>query len=274
MQRLAGYCLTGSVREEVLIFFFGPGGNGKGTFIETLLYVMADYGVTIPMTTLVETRNPEHPTEIAKLCGARLAVASETKEGNYWDTGRIKALTGGDRLTGRFMRQDYFDFDPTHTLVVSSNARPSLAQVDDALRRRVQEVPFSQRFDNPDRTLKGRLRAEAEGILSWMVEGCLQWQEKGLDPPAEVVEASKENLVASDDLTRFMDDCCVRDLTTKTKSARFYQAWLKWCEARGRFAGSQRDFTKRMQEKWTEHESNAERGVLFLGLRVADDRDP
>jgi putative DNA primase/helicase len=229
--------------------------------------------VTIPMTTLVETRHPEHPTEIAKLCGARLAVASETKEGNYWDTGRIKALTGGDRLTGRFMRQDYFDFDPTHTLVVSSNNRPSLAQVDDALRRRVQEVPFRHRFDKPDLKMKERLKREAPDIIGWMVEGCLQWQEKGLDPPAEIRESSEENLTASDDLNQFVQDCCATSLTVKTASARFYRGWVKWCETRGRYAGPQRDFTRRMQEKWSQYE-NTDRGVVFLGLKIADERDP
>ena len=271
MQRLAGYCLTGSVREEVLIFLHGKGGNGKGTVIETLLYIMGDYGVTVPMTTLIETRYEEHPTEIAKLWGARLAVATETKEGNYWDTGRIKALTGGDQLSGRFMRQDFFDFDPTHKLVVSSNNRPNLAQVDDAMRRRVQEVPFLRKFDETeaDKKLKAGLREEAAGILGWMIEGCLEWQKQGLKPPVTIIEASRENIETADVLNQFIADCCVTSLTAKEPMRRFYAAWCKWCADRERPAGSSIDFTKRMVERWGYHEQDSSRHLYLVGLRVA-----
>jgi putative DNA primase/helicase len=274
VQRLAGYCLTGSVREEALFFLFGEGGTGKGSFIETLLYSIGDYGITVPMTTLVETRYPEHATEIAKLHGARLAVASETKEGDFWDTGRIRALTGGDRLSGRFMRQDHFDFYPTHKLVVSSNNRPNLAQVDDAMRRRMQEVPFNRSFtDNPDVMLKARLKEEAAGILGWMIEGCASWLSEGLKPPAAVVEASCQNLEAADVVNQFIDGCCVEDSTAKEPMPRFYGAWCKWCRDRERPAGSPRDFQKQMLKKWQYSVTDEGRHLYLVGLRVAREGD-
>jgi putative DNA primase/helicase len=133
MQRFMGYCLTGYTIEQVLAFLYGPGGNGKGVFTKTGSEIMGDYAVVAPIELLISSRHERHPTEIAKLRGARLVVASETQAGRSWDEVKLKQLTGSDKLTGRFMRQDFFDFTPTHKFLILGNHMPSLRNVDDAM---------------------------------------------------------------------------------------------------------------------------------------------
>ena len=107
LQRLFGYCLTGSTREETLHFFYGPGANGKTKVVEAVAGCMGDYAASTPMETFLASRFERHPTELAALCGARMVTAVETDEGRSWDEAKIKMLTGGDKVDARFMRQDF-----------------------------------------------------------------------------------------------------------------------------------------------------------------------
>jgi len=282
VQRIAGYCLTGSVREEKLFFLYGEGRNGKGTLIETLGYALGDYATTVPMATLLQVKHPEHPTEIAKLCGTHLAIAAETVDGARWNAARIKQLTGGDKLTGRFMRQDYFDFMPTHKLVVSSNQQPLLGRVDFAMASRLILIPFKQRFGQPDENLKERLRAEAPGILAWAVQGCLGYQAAGLAVPASVRAATDEYLREQDDLTLWLEECCVRknDPTGRQPTtSQLYASFRDWCERNGAVPGSAKMFMARLEEKGFKigDRSHGERrvhGVRLLGrAEEAEDRE-
>ena len=270
-QRIAGYLLTGSVREEKMFFLYGLGGNGKGTFIETLAYVLGAYSTTVAMSTLVMTQHSEHPTEIAKLCGTRLAVASETNEAARWNSARIKLLTGGDSLTGRFMRGDFFDFQPTHKLIVSSNRRPLLGRVDEAIARRTVMIPFERTFSVPDRTLKDRLRSEAPGILAWAVEGCLIWQRWGLHAPASVEAATVEYLHDQDDVQLFIDERCVEDSAARTSSTTLYNTWQDYCRTAGIHPGSKKDFTQRMMSKFSH--KLVQNLTHFEGVRLINDSD-
>ena len=143
LQRFAGYCLTGETREHKLLFIYGPGANGKGVFVNTLARVMGDYAISAPIEMFLASKHDRHPTEVARLKGARLVVAQETEKGRRWDETKLKVLTSSDRLSAHFMRQDYFDFDPTHKLLITGNHKPSLASVDEAMRRRLLLVPFT-----------------------------------------------------------------------------------------------------------------------------------
>ena len=274
VQRLLGYSLTGLTREELLVFFWGSGGNGKGTLIETVLYVVGDYGTTVPMTTLVQRRNPEHPTEIAKLQGRRLAVASETEDGDRWNAQKIKLLTGSDVLTGRFMRNDYFDFRPEFQLIVSSNDRPSFGKVDDAIRRRLVMVPFLATFDNVDVTRKQRLREQGAGILKWMIDGCLDYQKVGVAVPEKLKAATEGYLMQADDVLAFVDDCCVKDLAAKTTSRELYGAFCTWCADHGiQMIVSRRTFTDRMIANKFSGAPGTGNNFYFHGIRKARESD-
>ncbi len=142
-QRWCGYCLTGDIREHALVFCWGPGGNGKTVLLNTETAILGDYAQTAAMETFTASQYASHPTDLAMLCGARLVTAAETEEGRAWAETRIKQLTGGDPISARFMRQDFFTFKPTFKLMVIGNHEPALRNVDDAARRRFNVVPFT-----------------------------------------------------------------------------------------------------------------------------------
>ena len=165
LQRAVGYCLTGSVREHALFFAHGPGGNGKGVFLNTVAAILGDYATVASMDSFTATHTDRHPTDMAMLRGARLVTAQETEEGRRWAEARIKALTGGDPITARFMRQDFFTYQPQFKLFVAGNHKPSLRNIDDAIRRRLHLIPFTFKPARPDRDLPEKLKPEWPAIL-------------------------------------------------------------------------------------------------------------
>jgi putative DNA primase/helicase len=192
LQQWCGYCLTGITREHSLVFVHGGGGNGKGVFLNVVSNILNDYAVTAAMDTFTASRNDRHSTELAMLRGARLVTASETEEGRAWAEARIKQMTGGDPITARFMRQDFFTYKPNFKLTIIGNHKPVLRNVDDATRRRFLIVPFRHKPEKPDRELEQKLMAEAPAILQWMIEGCLDWQAKTLVKPQSVLDETNE----------------------------------------------------------------------------------
>ena len=151
LQRYIGYCCTGFTTEHVFVFAYGTGANGKSTFINTIARIFGDYATVADMSTFISSNVEHHPTDLAKLRGARLVVAQETQKGRRWDETKIKALTGGDKITARFMRQDFFDFVPTFKLFICGNHKPRLTSVDEAMRRRLLLVPFTVQIPPAER---------------------------------------------------------------------------------------------------------------------------
>ena len=145
LQQWCGYSLTGDTREHALIFIYGGGGNGKSVFLNTASYILKDYATMAAMDTFTASRGDKHPTDLAMLRGARLVTASETEEGKAWAEARIKSLTGGDAISARFMRQDFFEFKPAFKLCIIGNHKPVLQNVDDAARRRFNIIPFTRK---------------------------------------------------------------------------------------------------------------------------------
>ena len=142
LRRVAGYALSGQTTEHALFFAFGTGANGKSVFVNALAGILGDYHRTAPIEAFVASSGDRHPTELAGLRGARLVTAIETEEGRRWAEAKIKALTGGDRIAARFMRQDFFEFDPQFKLLIAGNHRPGLRSVDEFIRRRFHLIPF------------------------------------------------------------------------------------------------------------------------------------
>jgi putative DNA primase/helicase len=172
LQRWCGYCLTGDIREHALVFCYGPGGNGKTVMLNTISGILGDYAKTAAMETFVASQFEHHPTDLAMLCGARLVTAAETEEGRAWAETKIKQLTGGDPISARFMRQDFFTYRPHFKLMIIGNFEPALRNVDDAARRRFNVMPFTRKPPVVDKTLEDKLHSEWSGILRWMIEGC------------------------------------------------------------------------------------------------------
>ena len=192
LQRIAGYCLTGSTSEHALFFLYGTGSNGKSTFLNAITGVIGGYCRTAPIETFTASPSDRHPTDLAGLRGARLVTAVETEEGRRWAESKIKALTGGDKIAARFMRQDFFEYTPQFKLLIAGNHKPGLRSVDEAIRRRLHLIPFTITIPAEERDLglPDKLKAEAPGILNWMIDGCLQWQQIGLAPPKVVTDAT------------------------------------------------------------------------------------
>jgi P4 family phage/plasmid primase-like protien len=276
LQRWAGYCLTGSTREHKLVFLYGPGGNGKGVFVGTLTALLGDYAITAPMEMFLASKHDRHPTEIARLKGARLVVAQETEKGRRWDETKLKILTSSDRLSGHFMRQDFFDFDPTHKLMITGNHKPALSAVDEAMRRRLLLVPFSVAISPEERdpNLPAKLTAEYPAILRWMVDGCLEWQREGLGVPDRVQKASDAYFANQDVLEQWIEDCTV-DLRSNhaafTTTRTLFTSWKTWCEARNTPVGTERAFADNLSEKgYDPYRKQYGRGFKGLELRAHD----
>ena len=228
-----GYCLTGDTREHALLFGFGPGGNGKSVLLNTVAGIMGDYCRQAAMETFTASSGDKHPTDLAMLRGARMVCASETEEGRAWAETRIKALTGGDVIAARFMRQDFFEYRPQFKLVVIGNHKPVLRNVDEAARRRFNVVPFVHTPTKPDRDLEAKLRAEWPGILRWMIEGCLDWQKHGLVRPKVVKDATAEYFEAQDFFARWLNECAKLAPTLESKPAILLASFRDWCAANG-----------------------------------------
>ena len=155
-------------------------------------------------------RIDHHPIELAGLQGARLVVGSEVEGNSRWNESRIKSLTGGDPISARYMRQDFFTFIPQFTLVISGNQKPHLKNIDDAIRRRMHLIPFMNKPENVDTALSDKLKEEWPRILNWMIEGCLDWQSRGLLPPLVVLDATEEYFHQEDKLGNWIEECCVQ----------------------------------------------------------------
>lgn len=249
LQRVAGYCLTGITSEHVLFFLHGYGANGKSVFLNTLMGVWGDYAVVAQMETFVETHNDRHPTELAFLRGARLVIAQETEQGRRWAESKIKVLTGGDPITARFMRQDFFTFTPQFKLMIAGNHKPALTSVDEAIRRRIHLIPFTITIppDERDPQLADKLRAERAGILAWAVEGCLEWQRIGLAPPEAVRAATDEYLAEEDVFSSWIAECCATGKDHWEKFQVLWNGFKAWAERANERPGTRKAFAQTLK---------------------------
>jgi P4 family phage/plasmid primase-like protien len=245
LPQVVGYCLTGDVSEECLFFIHGPGGNGKGVFLRTIGAIMGDYATSAAMDTFTASKGDKHPTDLAKLAGARMVTASETEEGRAWAESRIKELTGNERpISARFMRQDFFEYVPQFKLLIVGNHRPIMNNVDDAMRRRFNMIPFTHKPTVKDSKLKEKLESEYPAILRWMIDGCLDWQKNGLMRPSSVLEATKDYFDSQDVFGQWVKECCQIDPGNKDlweKSSELYESWVRYCAGHGEESGKERD---------------------------------
>jgi putative DNA primase/helicase len=272
LRRVLGYTLTGLTREHALFFGYGTGANGKGVLLSTMAAILGDYHRTAAIETFTVSNNDRHPTDLAGLRGARLVTATETEEGRRWAESRIKTLTGGDMITARFMRQDFFDFQPAFKLFITGNHKPSLRSVDEAIRRRFHLIPFAVTIpeDERDPELVEKLKAERGGTLRWLIQGCLEWQAIGLRPPKAVLSATAAYLEAEDAIAAWLDEKCERDRNAWAASSTLFASWSAWANAASEFVGSQRKLTQALEARgFTAKNTNKARGML--GLRVISD---
>jgi putative DNA primase/helicase len=272
LQTMCGYALTGSTREQNLTFIWGKGGNGKGTFLNVLIGILADYCKSASMDTFTASTTEKHTTDIAMLTGARLVTASETQAGKRWDEQKVKALTGGDPITARFMRQDNFTYKPQFKLVFIGNHKPEIRDIDDAMRRRIQMVPFTVKPALVDNQLEEKLKSEWPAILAWMVDGCLKWQKTGLVLPAAVQALTTDYFSTEDALGRWLSECCTLGPGAST-AADLFASWREWASTNGEYPGSLKRLSSallaRGLEKWREPTTRRQ-GFLNITINRQD----
>lgn len=269
MQRAAGYALTGLTTEHKLLFLYGTGRNGKSVFLNVLFKLWGDYARKAAAETFLNSQNERHPTDVAGLNGARLVVGSELPRGKTWDESVIKDLTGGDKMTARFMRQDFFDFDPQLTLMIAGNTQPSFRGVDEAIRARVVLVPFTVTIppEKRDTRLTEKLMEEGPAILRWCIDGALEWQRTGLAVPHSVAAASAEYFDAEDTVGQFLGDETMPVVGHFETSLAIHQRFETWCMRQGLQAWTQTTLMKELRTRgFTDHKGRQGRGLKGLKL--------
>ena len=248
LQRVVGYCLTGVTSAHALFFLYGTGANGKSVFVNVITTILGDYAANAPMDTFMEARTDRHPTDLAGLRGARFVSSIETEQGRRWNESKVKAITGGDKVSARFMRQDFFEYVPQFKLVIAGNHKPSIRNVDEAMKRRLHLIPFTVTVppEKRDGKLTEKLLQERDGILAWAVEGCLAWQRGGLKQPACVLSATDEYFEAEDALGQWIDERCLLAKACREGVSELFADWREWAERAGEYVGSVKRFSESM----------------------------
>jgi len=253
VQKALGYSITGDTKEQVFFICWGSGSNGKSTLLSTIHRILGDYAKSVARDALLkrDKRGDNHPTAIADLVGCRFALLQETEEGKYLDASLVKALTGGDKIKARFMHRDYFEFFPEFKPWLCTNYKPIITDTTYALWRRLILIPFRAVFDEKKRDpeMPQKLWQEKEGILAWLIRGCLRWQKEGLNPPPVVREATKAYQTEMDIIQQWIEDCCVSDPHAVTPLADLYSSYQEWCKERDEEPISKRKFANRLTEK-------------------------
>jgi putative DNA primase/helicase len=251
LQRMTGYAMTGDTSEQCLCFMCGGGANGKSTFIGVIQTMLGDYARQAAPELLVSRGGDRHPTELADLFGARLVTSIEVDEGKRLAETLVKQMTGGDKMKARFMRQDFFEWVPTHKLFLAANHRPEIRGTDYAIWRRIHLVPFTVTIPESERDPKlgEKLRAELPGILNWAIAGCLDWQRNGLGVPQAVRDATEEYRQEQDVLADFLDEHCVIDAQAYAVAGILHKTYTTWCEGNGSKPLSPTAFGRRLTER-------------------------
>lgn len=251
IQRAIGYSLTGLTTEQVLFFLHGRGSNGKSTLIKIIMLLMGDYAQAADTKTFLVQKNESVRSDIARMVGKRFVAAVEAEGEKRLAEVLIKQLTGTDMITARFLYSEYFDFTPAFKIWLVANHKPVIQGTDNAIWRRICLIPFEVTIteDKKDQNLFEKLQSELSGILTWAVEGCLDWQKEGLKAPDEVKKATALYQEEMDIVGEFISECCVLGKEYKATPSTLYEAFRKWCESNGEVVESQKKFGGWLTEK-------------------------
>lgn len=277
IQRVVGYSMTASTKEQCMFIFYGHGRNGKSKFIDTINSIMGSYASTCPSSTFVLKQNPGIPNDVARLKGIRFASASETNHNVNLDEELIKQLTGNKTITARFLNREYFEFDATFKIFLATNHKPNIRGTDPGIWRRIQMVPFRLNITekNEDKDLGEKLLSEKSGILNWMIEGHRKWLAEGLNVPEAVRDATQLYREEEDDLGQFIKQECVVErmgfVSTKIFKDTFHEVmgYHKGQKAISEYM-SRKGFKPHGENKIT-HEGKQQRG--YVGIRIAKEID-
>lgn len=276
VQRLAGYSACGAQLEHVLPFLHGSGGNGKSVFLDVMVAILGDYASTTPSDFLLATSRPDE-SAIARLSGLRFVVCSEVNQNAKFDEAKVKLLTGGDRITARFLYGSHFTFVPTHHLWLMGNYQPKVEAGGESFWRRLRLVPFTHKVEDDKKVegLAGQL-VEAEGpqILAWLIAGAQDAITGKLRAPESVMAATRQYAEEEDDLARFKEDRIFLSRGSKVATADVRAAYAAWCRQEGATELSQQTFGRELRSRWGIDKARSHGKGFYVGmdlLRGADD---
>ena len=268
IQKALGYSLTGSTREQIMFILFGKGRNGKSIFVEVISEILGDYSNNMQAKSLMVKKNDNVNTDIARLSKARFVTSSEPNEGFRFDEGLIKQLTGGDKVTARFLYAEEFEYTPKFKIWVSTNHKPIIRGTDDGIWRRLVLIPFDVQIpeEKVDKDLKYKLLREAPAILNWMAEGAYMWMQEGLEMPDKLKAASKAYRTEMDVIEQFIEDECKRVDDGRVKANELYSVYKNWANENNAYKMSNKDFGQKMKEKFKSKRMT--NGMFYLGLEI------
>lgn len=274
IQRIFGYCLTGSTKEQCLFIFCGPGANGKSVLLRILETMLGDYACTTPTETLMVRRNAGGPSpDLARLQGVRLALAFEPSEGARLSEEVVKQITGQDKIACRKLYGDIFEFDPQFKVALATNHKPIIGGVDHAIWRRIRLIPLTVIIpaEEMDRDLVDKVAAELSGVLNWALQGLSDYQREGLVPPECVLEATKAYRSEMDIIGDWIEECCVEDAGARVAVRDLYGSYQAWSKASGHYPFSKKRFAQRLRERGIKDvRTSGERLYVGLALRSFD----
>ena len=281
IQVVMGTALSGVVDHQMAWFFYGAGANGKSTLLNTIAHILGDYSRKLPASSLMAKKyssGGSASNDIAMLRGARLAITSETSGTSWFDDALIKDLCGGDKISCRFLYQNFFEFAPQISLIMYGNSRPRLRHVDGGMMRRLKMVPFDFCSDKREDLLSIFLGTEKTGILNWLIEGLRIFNDIGVEgliklEPNRVRNETVEYFHDQDKIRLFLDDMCIFDHVCDSESAGvtdLYSGFRKWCENVGEQPFSQREFVKQLELKGFKQERTSSRR-FWKGISLQKD---
>jgi putative DNA primase/helicase len=273
LQRAIGYSLAGYLDEQCMFFLVGKGSNGKTTLLNTIQHVFGDYAATTPAQTFLASRYGNQQTnDLAKLVGIRFVTASETEKGERLAESKLKRITGGDRIRCRGLYEEFFEYDPQFKLWLATNDPPNFSGGDYSISRRIYVVEFPVTFDaaSRDQGLQARLLNEASGILNWALQGYAEWRMQGLNPPKDVMLATKSYSTENDSVGQFIEACCIIEPTAKETTGKLHQAYEDWCRESGIEPLPSNSFGKELKRRDFEP-IKARRGNGWRGLKLRTD---
>lgn len=271
VQKAIGYSLTGNILMHCLFILYGTGRNGKSTLVNVIQKMLGEYGQSMRSETLLSKRSDGIPNDIARLKGARFVAAMEADRRRSLAEAQIKQLTGGDRITARFLRQEYFDFDPTHKIWLSVNHKPKMKDNDLAIWSRIRLIPFNVTIppheQNPN--LTDELTEELPGILAWAVRGCLAWQKNGLEAPDAVKNATASYRQEMDAVQQFLDEECEIRKDAYVFLKHLHENYIEWCENNVIEPLSKSEFQSAIDSR-DFRKVRANKGMRYYGLEMKD----
>lgn len=273
IQRCIGYSLSGYTTEQVLFVLYGNGRNGKSVFLDVINEVFGDYSTNIQPQVIMTSKlgNNGGPTpELAKLDGARFVTTTEPNEGDRFDEGLLKQITGGDRISARKLHENSFEFTPQLKLWMATNHKPYVRGTDEGIWRRFVIIPFAKQIPlhEVDRELPQKLKEELPAIIKWCVDGYLEWQRIGLSEP-EIVRNQRDEYRAEMDSTElFIRDVCETGETKFIRTSQLFKAYDTWARDNHQYRMSNKKFRTEMEKKFTVKKSSYE---YYQGIQIEDD---